>query len=116
MKTNNLKQEKRSRLKKKIRSRVNGTAERPRLTVFKSNVHIYAQLVDDMSGKTIAQSSDMKIKSGTYRERAVMVGKEIGSIALKAGIDTVVFDRNGYKYTGHIAALADAARESGLKF
>lgn len=116
MKTTNLKQEKRTRLKKKIRSKVNGTADCPRLTVFKSNMHIYAQLVDDTAGKTIGAVSDNKSKSGTYRERAVKAGKEIAEVALKAGISTVVFDRNGYKYTGHIAALADSAREAGLKF
>ncbi len=116
MKTNNPKQEKRLRLKKKIRSRIIGTADCPRLSVFKSNMHIYAQLIDDSSGKTLAQSSDLNSKGGTYRERSVEVGKNIANIALKAGISTVVFDRNGYKYTGHIAALADAAREAGLKF
>lgn len=88
----------------------------PRLTVFKSNMHIYAQLIDDESGKTLAEASDMKEAKGTYRERAVKVGTSIAEKANKVGITAVVFDRNGYKYTGHIAALADAAREAGLKF
>lgn len=123
MKTNNLKQEKRLRLKKKIRSKISGTAAIPRLTVFKSNMHVYAQIIDDVTGKTLAQASDVsggkaatKDAKGTYRERAVKVGKDIAVLANKVGITSVVFDRNGYKYTGHIAALADAAREAGLKF
>lgn len=116
MKTTNLKQEKRTRLKRKIRSRINGTAERPRLSVFKSNMHIYAQIINDVTATTILSASDMKETKGTYRERAVNVGKAIASEAVKKGIKNVVFDRNGYKYTGHIAALADAAREAGLTF
>lgn len=116
MKTNNPKQDKRLRLKRKIRSKISGTAEMPRLTVFKSNMHIYAQIIDDVAGKTLVQASDMKDSKGTYRERAVQVGKEIAAAANKVGVTSVVFDRNGYKYTGHIAALADAAREAGLKF
>ncbi len=116
MKTNNPKQEKRIRLKRKIRSRVNGTANCPRLSVFKSNMHIYAQLIDDVNGATIAAASDAKKSKGTYRERAIQVGKEIAALALAKDIKSVVFDRNGYKYTGHIAALADAAREGGLTF
>ncbi len=116
MKTKNLKQEKRLRLKKKIRSKISGTKDLPRLSVFKSNMHIYTQLIDDQSGKTLAEASDIKDNSGTYRERAVKVGQEIAKAAIKAGIKQVVFDRNGYKYTGHIAALAESARDAGLKF
>lgn len=116
MKTTNIKQEKRIRLKRKIRSKINGTAERPRLSVFKSNMHIYAQIINDVTGETLLTASDIKDSKGTYRERAVMVGTAIAKEAVSKGIKTVVFDRNGYKYTGHIAALADAARESGLTF
>ncbi len=123
MKTNNIKKEKRIRLKRKIRSIINGTATTPRLSVFKSNVHIYAQIINDVTGKTLASSSDLTIKKtdskiakSTYREKAINVGNDIAKKAIAMGINSVVFDRNGYKYTGHIAALADAARESGLKF
>lgn len=116
MATNNIQIQKRLRLKTKIRSRINGTKECPRLSVYKSNMHIYAQLIDDVAGKTLCTSSDIKESVGTYRERAIKVGQEIAALAQKQGITSVVFDRNGYKYTGHIAALADAARGSGLKF
>lgn len=116
MKTNNLKQEKRLRLKKKIRSKISGTAECPRLTVFKSNMHVYAQIIDDVAAKTLVSASDMSMDTGTYRERSVLVGKNIAEAAKKVGITKVVFDRNGYKYTGHIKALADSARETGLIF
>ncbi len=123
MKTTNIKKEKRIRLKRKIRSIINGTATTPRLSVFKSNVHIYAQIINDVTGKTLASSSDLTIKKtdskiakSTYREKAINVGNDIAKKAIAMGINSVVFDRNGYKYTGHIAALADAARESGLKF
>ena len=115
MKTNNLKQEKRIRLKRKIRSKISGTKEIPRLSVFKSNLHVYAQIIDDVSGSTLVSAHDKELK-GTYRERAVGVGKAIADLATKVGISKVVFDRNGYKYTGHIAALADAARIGGLTF
>lgn len=116
MSTTNLSNEKRTRLKSKIRSKISGTATRPRLSIFKSNMHVYAQIIDDASGKTLASASDMKITTGTYRERAIAVGKAIAENAISAGIKEVVFDRNGYKYTGHVAALADGAREAGLKF
>ncbi len=116
MKTKNIKQEKRTRLKRKIRSKINGTAERPRLSVFKSNMHIYAQIIDDVTGATLLSASDIKDTKGTYRERAVTVGTTIAKEAVSKGITSVVFDRNGYKYTGHIAALADAARAAGLTF
>ena len=116
MKTNNIKLDKRLRLKRKIRSKISGTATTPRLSVFKSNMHIYAQLIDDVSGKTLCAASDIKNPKGTYRERAIKVGQEIATMAKSVGVDTALFDRNGYKYTGHIAALADAARGAGLKF
>lgn len=123
MKTTNIKKEKRIRLKRKIRANINGTESTPRLSVFKSNVHIYAQIIDDTLGKTLLAVSDLSIKKadpkaikGTYREKAVLVGSTIAKQAVAMGIKSIVFDRNGYKYTGHIAALAEAARESGLKF
>jgi large subunit ribosomal protein L18 len=100
----------------RIRAKLSGTATRPRLVVFRSNMNIYAQLIDDDSGITIAAASDMKAKKGTKTERASEVGKVVGEAAKKAKIDTCVFDRNGYKYHGRVKALAEAAREAGLKF
>lgn len=110
------KNEKRIRLKAKIRSRVSGTNTRPRLTVFRSNKFIYAQVVNDLTGKTLAEASDVKIKKGTKTERAKEVGRLIGEACLGAKINEVVFDRNGFKYTGRIKSIADQARASGLKF
>ena len=110
------KQDKRIRLKKKIRVKIKGALTRPRLSVFRSNKFIYAQVIDDMLGKTLAQANDMKITKGTKTERAKEVGRMIGQVCLKAKIDKVVFDRNGFKYTGRIKLVADAARTAGLKF
>lgn len=109
----------RSRIKKRIRKIVFGTAERPRLTVFRSNMQIYAQLIDDENGHTIAAVSSLK-NSKTQEvnkvAQAAIVGQELAAIAKKAGIENVVFDRNGYLYHGRVNSLADAAREGGLKF
>ncbi len=110
------KQDKRIRLKSKIRSKINGTAERPRLSVFRSNKFIYAQVIDDTTGKTLLSASDIKITKGTKSERAKEVGKTISSLCLATKIDKVVFDRNGFKYTGRIKTVADEARAGGLKF
>ncbi|KKR62485.1 50S ribosomal protein L18 [Candidatus Nomurabacteria bacterium RIFCSPHIGHO2_01_FULL_39_220] len=109
-------QDKRIRLKAKIRSKMTGTKERPRLSIFKSNKFIYAQIIDDGRKRTLAQASDVKIDKGTKTERAKGVGKMIAEVALLAKIDKVVFDRNGFKYTGRIKMLADEARAGGLKF
>lgn len=108
------------RLKIKSRSRVTvaGSESRPRLCVFKSNKEIYAQLIDDKAGKTIASASSLrkdKVK-GTKIEQAAAIGKEIAEKASGAGISEVVFDRNGFLYHGRIKSLADGAREGGLKF
>ena len=105
----------RDRIKNRIRAKVQGSEERPRLTVFKSNKFTYAQIIDDNAGKTLAQanSSEMKDKK---MDAATEVGKEIAKAAKAAGITKVVFDRNGYKYTGRILALASAARVAGLEF
>ena len=116
MKSKNPKTEKRARIKRKIRAKVSGTASRPRLSVYKSNMNIYAQLIDDVSGKTIFSASDVKDKKGTKKERAVSVGKSIAEGAISAKITEIVFDRNGFNYTGRIKLLADSAREAGLKF
>ena len=110
------KQDKRIRLKKKIRVKIKGTSARPRLTVFRSNKFIYAQVINDLSGKTLAQASDIKIVKGAKSERAKEVGRAIGASCLKEKIKKVVFDRNGFKYTGRIKLLADEARASGLEF
>jgi len=110
------KTEKRIRLKAKIRSKILGTLERPRLTVFRSNKFIYAQVINDTTGKTLVQANDVKIKKGTKTERAKEVGKMIGGACKTAKISKVVFDRNGFKYTGRIKLVADEARASGLQF
>lgn len=110
------KQDKRIRLKKKIRAKIYGTSERPRLSVFRSNKFIYAQIIDDAKGKTLLSASDLLGGKGTKTERAKGVGKMIAEAALKAKIEKVVFDRNGFKYTGRIKLVADSAREAGLKF
>ncbi len=110
------KQEKRIRLKRKIRAKIGGTGARPRLSVFRSNKFIYAQVIDDTKGKTLLSASDVKIKKGTKSERAKEVGKLISAACLTAKINKVVFDRNGFKYTGRIKTVADEARVGGLKF
>ena len=110
-------QEKRNRIKRKIRASVSGSASRPRLSVFRSNNYIYAQLIDDAKAVTLVAASDIKAKKGTTKmEGAIAAGKEIATKAKEKGIDQVVFDRNGFKYAGRIKALADAARDAGLKF
>ncbi|MCB0444097.1 MAG: 50S ribosomal protein L18 [Gelidibacter sp.] len=114
------KNQKRLRIKNRIRKVVSGTEARPRLSVFRSNKEIYAQIVDDVTGKTIiaASSRDKDISSskGTKSEIATLVGKTIAERALKAGVDTISFDRGGYQYHGRVKSLAEGAREGGLKF
>jgi large subunit ribosomal protein L18 len=109
----------RERRHRRIRGKVAGTAERPRLAVFRSNRGIFAQLVDDETGKTLAGASWLGVKKsfkGSKTEQAAEVGKLIAEAAKKAGIETVVFDRGGYLYHGRVKALADGAREGGLQF
>ena len=110
------KTDKRIRLKKKIRVRIFGTGVRPRLSVFRSNKFIYAQVINDETKKTVAEASDIKITKGTKTERAKQVGKMIAEACQKIKIDKVVFDRNGFKYTGRIKLVADEARANELKF
>ena len=110
------KQERRNKIKTRIRGKVSGTAERPRMTVFRSNKQIYVQLVDDSEGKTLASASSKGIEGGTKTEVAAKVGQAIAEKALAAGITEVVFDRNGYLFHGRVKSLADAARNGGLKF
>ncbi len=108
----------RERRHKRVRSKVFGSAERPRLVVFRSNRGIEAQLVDDAESKTLAAASWLNLKSfkGDKKAQAAEVGKLLAQHAKQAGIETVVFDRGGYLYHGRVKALADAAREGGLKF
>jgi large subunit ribosomal protein L18 len=108
----------RARRHRRVRGKVSGTAERPRLVVFRSNRGIEAQLVDDLEGKTLAAASWLQLKSGkgSKTDQAGEVGKLLAQNAKKAGVETVVFDRGGYLYHGRVKALADAAREGGLKF
>ena len=107
----------RLKIKASIRTKVSGTAERPRLTVFRSNSQIYAQVIDDTKGVTLASASSLGIKDKmTKSEKAALVGKAIAEAAKKAGANEVVFDRNGYLYHGRVQSLADAAREAGLQF
>jgi large subunit ribosomal protein L18 len=101
-----------------VRGKVSGTAERPRLVVFRSNKGIFAQLVDDEAGRTLASASwlDQRSAKGTKTEQAAAVGKALAQAAMNAGIRTCVFDRAGYLYHGRVKALAEGAREGGLKF
>jgi large subunit ribosomal protein L18 len=100
-----------------IRNKVSGTAQKPRLTVFRSNSQIYAQLIDDVAGLTLASASSLGIKDKmTKSEQAAKVGALVAKNAIEAGVTEVVFDRNGYLYHGRVKQLADAAREAGLKF
>ena len=108
------KQNTRTRRHARIRSRVIGSASKPRLAVFRSNRFIYAQLIDDESEKTIASVDSRKVKGANPTERATAVGKTLAEAAKKAGIETVVFDRGGFKYQGAVAAIADGARDAGL--
>lgn len=115
------KNEVRVKRKIRIRKRLSGTSERPRLVVFRSNLHIYAQIIDDMTGSTLAQASTLTLsksgeKVGCNKAGAEKVGKEVARIAKEKNITKVVFDRNGYLYHGRIKAIADGAREGGLEF
>ena len=101
----------------RVTAKVQGTADVPRLNVFRSNQHIYAQLIDDAIGKTLVSTDDIRIKGkGIKKDIALAVGKELGTKAKEAGIKNVIFDRGGYKYHGRVAAVATGAREAGLKF
>lgn len=113
------KQEKRYRRHKRIRAKIFGTKERPRFCVFRSAKHIYAQLIDDEKGHTLAAASDLELKESkgkTKKEKAFAVGQLIAEKALKKKIEVVVFDRGGYAYHGRVKSLAEGARKGGLKF
>lgn len=113
------KEERRLRIKRRIRKTINGTADRPRLSVFRSNKEIYAQIINDVDGTTLtaASSMDKDLEKGANRsEAAKAVGKKIAEKAVAAGIENISFDRGGYLYHGRIKSLAEGAREGGLKF
>ncbi len=112
--------ERRNKIKVRIRSKILGTAERPRMTVYRSNKQILVQLINDKEGKTIVSASSLEKERASQKvtktEQAALVGKAIAEKARTAGIEAVIFDRNGYLYHGRVKQLADAAREAGLKF
>jgi large subunit ribosomal protein L18 len=106
----------RQRIHNRIRAKLSGTAERPRLNVYRSLNHIYAQVIDDQAGQTLVSASTIKLKTGGNVAAAKEIGKAVAEKAVEKGIKKVVFDRGGYLYHGRIKALADAAREAGLEF
>lgn len=106
----------RNKIKTRIRGKVSGTAERPRMTVFRSNKAIYVQLVDDLAGKTLCSASSKGMTEGTKSQISEKVGEAVAKKAKEMGITQVVFDRNGYLFHGRVKSLADAARKAGLKF
>ncbi|MCH4156053.1 MAG: 50S ribosomal protein L18 [Muribaculaceae bacterium] len=108
--------QRRIKIKTRIRGRISGTAERPRMSVFRSNKQIYVQFIDDSVGKTLCATSSKGITEGKKSEIAAKVGEAAAKLALEAGITTVVFDRNGYLFHGRVKSLADGARKGGLKF
>jgi len=111
------KTDRRNKIKLRVRGKVHGTADRPRLTVFRSNKQIYAQVIDDLTGKTLAAASSLKLTDkAPKKEIASKVGELVAKAAVEAGITSVVFDRNGYLYHGRVKELADAARKGGLNF
>ncbi len=109
------KRKKREKRARRTRSRIVGTDKMPRLSVFRSLNHIYAQLINDKDGRTILFASDSLIKKGDKKEKALQVGKDIAKKALEKGIKEAIFDRGGYKYHGRVKALAEGARQEGLK-
>lgn len=120
MERNKAKDKRRTRRRIGIRKRVQGTAERPRLAVYRSLKHIYAQVIDDMEGKTLASASsrdkDVEVSGGGNADAAKAVGEKLAERAKAAGVETVQFDRGGFRFAGRVKVLADAAREGGLKF
>ena len=106
----------RNKIKARIRGRISGTAQRPRMSVFRSNKAIYVQLIDDLQGVTLVSADSRAIKEGTKCEISAKVGEDVAKKAQEKGITEVVFDRNGYLFHGRVKSLADAARKAGLKF
>ena len=108
--------ERRTKIKYRVRNKVSGVAERPRMSVFRSNKQIYVQIINDQTGRTLAAASSLGLEAKPKKEQAAKVGEMIAKKAIEAGIPTVVFDRNGYLYHGRVKEVADAARNGGLKF
>ena len=110
------KEQRRIKIKYRVRNKISGTAARPRLSVFRSNKQIYAQVIDDETAKTLVSASSIGMEAMPKKEQAAKVGEALAQKAIEAGITTVVFDRNGYLYHGRVKELADGARKGGLKF
>ena len=108
--------ERRTKIKYRVRNKVSGVVERPRMSVFRSNKQIYVQIINDQTGRTLAAASSLGLEAMPKKEQAAKVGEMIAKKAIEAGITTVVFDRNGYLYHGRVKEVADAARNGGLKF
>ena len=108
--------ERRTKIKYRVRNKVSGVAERPRMSVFRSNKQIYVQIINDQTGRTLAAASSLGLEAMPKKEQAAKVGEMIAKKAQEAGITSVVFDRNGYLYHGRVKEVADAARNGGLKF
>lgn len=106
----------RNKIKTRIRGKISGTPQRPRMSVFRSNKGIYVQVIDDLAGNTLCAASSKGLEGGTKTEVSARVGEQIAKKALEKGITEVVFDRNGYLFHGRVKSLADAARKAGLKF
>ena len=110
------KEQRRIKIKYRVRNKISGTAARPRLSVFRSNKQIYAQVIDDETAKPLVSASSLGMEAMPKKEQAAKVGEALAQKAIEAGITTVVFDRNGYLYHGRVKELADGARKGGLKF
>lgn len=110
------KQDRRVRIKYRVRNKISGTAQRPRMSVFRSDKQIYVQIINDEDGTTLASASSLGMDKMQRKEQAAKVGEKIAQVALQAGITEVVFDRNGYLYHGRVQELANGARKGGLKF
>lgn len=110
------KTERRNKIKFRVRNKISGTTERPRMSVFRSNKQIYVQIIDDLNGRTLAAASSLGMEKMAKKEQAAKVGELIAQNAKEAGITAVVFDRNGFLYHGRVKELADAARKGGLTF
>ena len=108
--------ERRTKIKYRVRNKVSGVAERPRMSVFRSNKQIYVQIINDQTGRTLAAASSLGLEAMPKKEQAAKVGEMIAKKAIEAGITSVVFDRNGYLYHGRVKEVADAARNGGIKF
>ena len=108
--------ERRIKIKYRVRSKISGTAERPRMSVFRSNKQIYVQIIDDEAAKTLVSASSLGLEKMAKKDQAAKVGELVAKKAIEAGITSVVFDRNGYLYHGRVKEVADAARNAGLKF